>query len=127
MKAETVTIVDIADITGSIRKVLTLSNGQKLVAGDHYVSGQPGIYIAEDAIVPEKILREMWLWNDDLGKGRLGGKQGNRVKSRTFDGIQSSGLFYGAYYFESGQKIECASWNQSWLIGSDVASELGIT
>jgi hypothetical protein len=61
-----------------------------------------------------------------LGKGRLAGKNGDRVKSRVFDGIKSEGLFYGAYFFENGTRIEGPSFDLSWVAGLDVSDKLGI-
>lgn len=127
MKAEIVTIKTIDGIDASDLKFVTLSNGQTVVTGDHYEEGQPGIFIPEGAIVPEKLLREMWLWNEELQKGRLSGKSGNRIKSRIYAGHSSAGLFYGAYYFHEGQKLISPSWNDTWQTGQDVATEVGIT
>lgn len=98
-----------------------------LVAGDHYEAGQLGFFIGEGAVLPEKLLREMWLWNDETGKGRLAGKQGARVKGRDIGGVWSGGLFYGAYYFDKGQRVESPSWNPAWQFGQDVTKEVGIT
>lgn len=92
-------------------------SGQQVVTGDHYTQYQLGFFIPEGAVVPEKLLREMWLWNDETGKGRLGGKKGNRVKQREMDGVKSTGLFYGS---------QGESWNPSWQVGQDITDELGI-
>lgn len=90
----------------------------QVVTGDHYTQGQLGFFVPEGGVVPEKLLREMWLWNGELGKGRLGGKKGDRVKSRDMDGVRSDGLFYGS---------QGESWNPAWVAGQDVTDELGIT
>lgn len=90
----------------------------QVVVGDHYEQGQLGFYIPEGAIVPEKLLREMWLFNEDTGKGRLAGKKGNRVKPRIFDRVMSDGLFYGS---------QGESWNPTWEAGQDITLEIGIT
>ncbi len=90
----------------------------QVVVGDHYHQGQLGFFVPEGGIVPEKLLREMWLWNEELGKGRLGGKKGNRVKARDMDGMPSTGLFYGS---------QGESWNPEWKPGQDITEETGIT
>ncbi len=92
--------------------------GYQIVTGDHYYQGQLGFVVPEGGIVPEKILREMWLWNDELSKGRLGGKKGNRVKAREMDGVRSAALFYGS---------QGESWNPTWVAGQDITDEIGIT
>lgn len=128
--ATIVRIESIEDIPNSNKKKVWLAaNGEKaiVVTGDHYQVGQPGFYVPDGGILPEKLLREMWLWNEELGKGRLAGKNGDRVKTRVMDGVPSSGVFYGAYYFHNGERIDSPSWNNDWQEGQDVAQELGIT
>ena len=98
-------------------KVGTVGDFQ-VVVGDHYSQGQLGFFVPEGGTVPEKLLREMWLWNDTLGKGRLAGKRGDRVKRRLLDGVESQGLFYGS---------QGDSWNPDWVEGQDVTEETGVT
>jgi hypothetical protein len=130
MKCPVVRITTIQDIEKSKLKIVTaLVDETKLisfVAGDHYEVKQLGFIISEGALLPEKLLREMWLWNDTTGKGRLSGKLGNRSKSRKIDGVFSEYLFYGATYLHDGKKIDSPSWNQNWQLGHDVSEELGI-
>ncbi len=86
--------------------------GHIVVVGDHYFDGQLGFFIPENAIIPDKLAEEMWV------KGRLAGKQKNRVKSRDFFGVHSEGLFYGS---------QGASWKEEWKEGEDITGEVGIT
>ena len=51
-------------------------------------------YIPEDSIVPEALIREMRLWDEDRGRGMLAGKRGDRVKAIRLRGIVSQGLLY---------------------------------
>jgi hypothetical protein len=127
MKTQIVTIDQIDSIPDCNHKRVILNNGLTVVTGDHYEVGTPGIYIADGAIVPQKLLEEMWLWNHDLRKGRLAGKRGDRVKTRVLNGVGSAGLFYGAYYFDKGERKESPSWNKDWTVGQDVAQEIGIS
>jgi hypothetical protein len=92
--------------------------GRQVVVGDHYQDGQLGVYLPPGAILPEVILREMWLWNDALGKGRLAGKRGDRVTARTIAGRRSDGLFYGS----QGRHFDHA-----WPVGQDAAPAWGVT
>ena len=57
-------------------------------------TGDVVIYIPEQAIVPESILREMGLWDDEKGKGGLAGSKGDRVKAIRLRGVLSQGLVY---------------------------------
>lgn len=110
--------------------------GHQVVVGDHYEEGNLGFYIPPGAVLPQRILSDMWLWNSEHNKGRLAGKRGDRVKAREMDGVMSDGLFYGAYYFNRNDEdydfdnyhpITTQSWNEDWVDGQDVSAELGIT
>lgn len=101
--------------------------GHTVVIGDHYSVDNPGFHIPAGAVVPRALLEDMWLWNDELGKGRLGGKGGDRVRRRVIDGVQSDGLFYGAHYFVDCALVESRAWDASWADGECVAARLGIT
>lgn len=130
MKCPVVKIIHLENIPNSNLKwtIATITGSEvfTFVTGDHYESGQLGFIIPENAIVPEKLLREMWLWNEQTGKGRLTGKQGSRTKARKIEGVMSNYLFYGACYTHEGNKIISPSWNPDWQTGHDVAEELGI-
>jgi hypothetical protein len=102
-------------------------DGHLLIVGDHYEEGNLGFYIPPGALLPIPILKDMWLWNEELQKGRLGGKKGNRCTAKEREGVVSDGLFYGAYYFDAEKRIETPSWKPEWQEGHDVSSDLGIT
>lgn len=87
-------------------------HGYKIMVGNHYEFGQLGILIPDGAIVPDKLAEEMWV------KGKLAGKQKNRVKARDIRGVRSEALFYGS---------QGASWNPEWKEGDDVTDEIGVT
>ena len=80
-------------------------------------------------VLPARIADVLFV--DELGKGRLAGKQGNRVKVRLYGTVRSEGLYYGSQYFEGGDPggpfKTSDSWNSNWRLGHDVAPELGIT
>jgi hypothetical protein len=101
-------------------------HGHQVVVGKHYEEGQMGFFIPDGAIVPDKLLSEMWLYDFEKGRGKLSGKRGNRVKAREMHGVISEGLFYGAYYFENGKRIESPSWRDSWKNKDDVSTDVGV-
>ncbi len=100
-------------------------NGHTVVVGDHYDDGTLGFFIPEGAIVPDPLLEDMWV------KGKLAGKQRNRVKAREMAGIMSEGLFYGSHFWlKNGKHFEeqtARNWNPKWKEGDDITDELGIT
>jgi len=62
--------------------------------GSHrYKVGDGVIYIPENAIVPEWLLRHGY-WNEEKGVGFLAGSQGNRVKPVKLRGIVSEGIIF---------------------------------
>lgn len=120
-------------------------NGQIVVANRledgsfRWTPGEWCVYVPENAIVPDDVLKERGYWNDEKNKGLLGGSKGNRVKMQRFAGVESRGLVF---------KIQRASedWYsedpkpQLWRgltpeteqsisveMGQDVAEFLGIT
>lgn len=76
-----------------------------------YRPGDLVVYIPEDSVLTETLLKEMNFWKDD--KGTLAGKQGNRVKAIKLRGVLSQGVLYPA--------------NENATVGQNVAEELGIT
>jgi len=99
--------------------------GHQVVVGDHYEKNTLGIFIPEGALVSDKLAEEMWI------KGKLAGKQKNRVKASERDGVRSEGLFYGSRFWtlHEGQRVYQAgpSWNPHWKDGDDVTEEIGVT
>ena len=86
---------------------------RSVVPRGRYRPGQRVAYIPENAIVPEELLRRMGLWDEDAGKGRLGGKRGDRVRPVRLRGELSQGLV-----FEPDPEA---------AVGADVAAAHGIT
>lgn len=69
---------------------------RSVVPRGKYRAGQRVVYIPENAIVPEALLRRMGLWDEEAGKGRLGGKRGDRVRPVRLRGELSQGLVFEA-------------------------------
>lgn len=77
-----------------------------VVRKGQFRTGDLVAYIPEQAIVPEPLLDELGL------KGKLSGKDANRVKAIKLRGVLSQGLVYPA--------------RATWSEGQDVAAELGV-
>ena len=77
-----------------------------IVPIDKYKTGDKVVYIPEQAVVPEELLKEMGL------EGKLAGSKKNRVKAIKLRGVLSQGLVHSA--------------KDEWNIGDDVKEELGI-
>jgi RNA ligase (TIGR02306 family) len=108
----------------------------KLEDGSHrYKDGDPVAYIPEGAVLPEWLLRELDFWDNEKGKGRLNGSNGDRIKAMRLRGILSQGVIYpccGITNEETGTHY------RKWMrmadgeihkvgIGWDVMEQLGIT
>lgn len=83
---------------------------QSVVRKGQYKTGQHVVYIPEQALVPEGLLRHLGLWKED--KGMLRGSKGNRVGPVRLRGVLSQGLVFSPPE-ERG-------------VGHDWASDLGI-
>lgn len=108
----------------------------KLEDGSHrYQNGDPVAYIPEGSVLPEWLLKALDFWDEEKGKGRLNGSNGDRIKAMRLRGILSQGVIYpccGITNEETGTHY------RKWMrmadgeihkvgIGWDVAEQLGIT
>ena len=59
-----------------------------------YKEGDLVVYIPENALLPEWMLKRLDMWDYEKDKGRLNGKDGNRVKPLKLRGIFSEGIMY---------------------------------
>jgi RNA ligase (TIGR02306 family) len=80
---------------------------RSIVRKGQFRSGDLVAYIPEQSLVPEALLDEMGL------RGKLAGKEGNRVKAIKLRGVLSQGIVYPA--------------REGWVEGQDVAAELGVS
>lgn len=63
---------------------------------DRYNVGDLVVYIPENALLPEWLLKIMGFWDKEKHCGTLAGKDGNRVKALKLRGIYSEGILYPA-------------------------------
>lgn len=83
------------------------------------------VYIPENAVLPEWLLKKLDMWKGD--KGALAGPNGDRVKAIKLRGVYSEGILYPIIqgkleYMKDGAITECEV-NE----GDDVAELLGVT
>lgn len=95
------------------------------------------VYVPENAVLPDCVLKERGYWNDEKDIGLLGGKKGNRVKMRRFgpeeDRVESRGLLFKMFEVDKeGIPYLKTAWEDGWGItpvhlGEDVTKFLDIT
>lgn len=101
-------------------------------------AGEPCVYVPENAIIPEDVLKARGYWNEEKGKGLLGGSKGNRVKMQRFAGHESRGLLFKVGFHPEHDLTVADSNDTPFLLdrgdqtlsvstGDDVAEFLGIT
>ena len=67
----------------------------KLEDGSHrYSANDLVVYIPEQVVLPEWMLKKMGFWKEEENKGTLSGSQGNRVKCVKLRGVISQGILY---------------------------------
>ena len=87
-------------------EIARVGDYRSIVRKGQFHSGDLVAYIAEQSLLPEALLDELGL------RGKLAGKDGNRVKAIKLRGVLSQGLVYPA--------------RPGWRVGQDVAAELGV-
>lgn len=109
---------------------------QKNEDGSHRFSkGEAVVYVPEDAVLPEDVLRQYGFYDGEKQKGMLAGKAGNRVKAIRLRGVLSQGLVLPTNpNARSSSNPSVARYlaqddyaYKSVTVGDDVAQFLGIT
>lgn len=59
-----------------------------------WAAGEVCVYVPENTILPDEVLKERGYWDEMKNKGLLGGSKGNRVKMQRFAGHESRGLLF---------------------------------
>lgn len=75
-------------------EICRIGDYQSIVKKGQFKSGDLGVYIPEQAVLPVELLKEMGFWDEVRGKGMLHGGAGNRVKAIKLRGVLSQGLIY---------------------------------
>ena len=86
-------ILALDPIEGADRIEVATILGWKVVVGKGtYKVGDLCVYFEIDSVLPENILRAANLWDEEKGKGKLSGSNGNRLKTVKLRGQISQGL-----------------------------------
>lgn len=140
-EVKVVRIDSVTEHPNADRLTLVKIGGYTCIANKHedgswrYQAGDLVVYIPENAVVPEWLLRKQDMWNEEKGIGFLAGSKGNRVKAIKLRGIFSEGILYavkpqdepsmGIYvmdFVRDGVEMETGVRE-----GDDVGEKLGIT
>ena len=73
-------------------EIAQVGDFQSIVKKGQFNDGDYGVYIPEQALVPQWLLEDMNMWDATRGKGGLAGAAGNRVKAIKLRGVLSQGL-----------------------------------
>ncbi len=102
---------------------------QSIVRKGQFKTGDLAVYIPEQSIVPEWLLRRLNLWDEDNGKGKLAGSNGDRVKAVKLRGVTSQGLLYALSthgWDETPVLIDGEMISHHVVEGDDVTELLGV-
>lgn len=90
-----------------------------------YSAGDLAVYIPEQAVLPEWLLKEMDFWKD--GKGTLAGSRGDRVRAVKLRNVVSQGILYPLETNAAGESL-LVGMLRNYVVqeGDDVAEALGI-
>jgi len=96
-----------------------------------YAEGDLVVYIPEDSIVPEAMLR-CGFWDETLDKGILAGTDGNRVKAIKLRGALSQGILFSVNPYEGYDEgahfvLSERFPDEEFPVGRNVAELLGVT
>lgn len=75
-------------------EICRVGDYQSIVRKGQFKDGDLAVYIPEQAIVPDWMLREIGMYDEAREKGGLAGAGGNRVKAIKLRGVVSQGLMY---------------------------------
>ena len=123
-------------------EICRIGDFQSIVKKGQVKTGDLCVYIPEQAVLPEWLLKDMGFWDDFAVKGELHGGAGNRVKAQKIRGVVSQGLILtmkGMNYGYGATVTRPPIENDGFLtdsdgvvpmifeVGDDVAEFLGIT
>lgn len=113
-------------------EIAQVGDFQSIVKKGQFKDGDYGVYIPEQAIVPQWLLEDMGMWDATRNKGGLSGAAGNRVKAIKLRGVLSQGLMLTVQPYSDTEVLVASTPHEGnqgagiVAIGGDAASCLGI-
>lgn len=104
-----------------------------IVKKGQFKTGDLAVYLQEQSVLPDWLLKKMSFWNDLNNKGMLAGSAGNRVKAIRLRGIFSQGILMPLQHDTEGciwcHYPERSDGAMATIVheGQDVAEILGVT
>jgi len=114
-------------------EIARIGDYQSVARKGQVQDGDLAVYIPEQAVVPEWLLRKMGMYDDERKKGGLAGSAGNRVKAIRLRGVVSQGLILPTLPDPDGplryvdRIVDGESDCKLFAEGDDAAKFLGIT
>jgi len=87
-----------------------------IVRKGEFKTGDLAIYIPEAALVPQVVLEKIGLWDTENDKGRLAGKNGDRVKAIRLRGIMSQGIIYPLVFRTDVHDMDTGAITDDWIL-----------
>lgn len=116
---------------------------RSIVKKGQFKVGSLVAYLPEASLLPEWILKNLGLWDDEKACGKLSGKDGNRVKAIRLRGELSQGICYACELRTFHDDLEIVGDRSEWVLplnkdavgisgaiiyeGLDVTNLMGIT
>ncbi|MGV2866393.1 RNA ligase (ATP) [Achromobacter sp. AGC39] len=113
-------------------EIAVVGGFQSIVKKGQFRTGEHVVYIPENALVPEWLLRHLGMYDDVAGKGRLAGSGGDRVKAIKLRGIVSQGLIVGTIPYGPGSVLVASTPHEGNEgagivdVGADASSTMGV-
>ncbi|MFZ1386949.1 MAG: RNA ligase (ATP) [Thiolinea sp.] len=102
---------------------------RSIIKKGEFRQGDLMAYIPEAALLPEWLLKQLKFWDSEKGRGKLNGKQGNRVNAIRLRGELSQGICYPLLTDSSGNHLLVTETVPDGVVvqeGDNVVDELGI-
>lgn len=114
-------------------EIARIGDYQSIVKKGQFNDGDLAVYIPEQAVLPEWLLKDMGFWDEARQKGGLHGSLGNRVKAIKLRGVLSQGLMYPTQPYSDTEVLVASTpvdGNQGAgvvAIGGDASECMGVT
>ncbi|UBM12697.1 RNA ligase (ATP) [Cupriavidus metallidurans] len=113
-------------------EIARVGDFQSIVKKGQFKDGDLAVYLPEASLLPEWMLKELGMWDDLNAKGKLHGKDGNRIKAIKLRGVLSQGITFpvelrGTVSVVHRPATPDHGGDAVVAEGSDVAEFLGVT